>query len=321
MASLYRRSRERDATAPSVPVRNSTKLRGEYGGITVIRNGFATPLTSRSGGYFHLNKQAIFLAKVFANKLFDTGVTRDYELPLASLIWGKNDESCECFSAFLDSIMYVSVNQRLPVSREDESDFVVQLLVDLMAGDEFVDDNSSDELPPEYVVGRVWAERLDWAYAEEIGYSPIVICDQASATWMQVYETICRRDGQDFRRDLGLDNYVSSIIFIHEILLHPEIDDRVAVVDAIIRGMSDDNSVLLMHHEQSETYHLDDWECRDLGFQKIARSNLLIKDNHYRYPFGDKFTAGRNVSLAATAEHESWVLERWEDLIADHPSL
>ena len=77
----------------------------------------------------------------------------------------------------------------------------------------------------------------------------------------------------------------------------------------------------MMHHEQSEPYHLEGWECRDLGFKKIARSNLLIRDNHFRYPFSDEAPTGRDVTYVATAEHEEWLLEQWEKLIIDHPSL
>lgn len=178
-----------------------------------------------------------------------------------------------------------------------------------------------EELDPEFVVGRIWGERLDWSYAEACGYSNLEVCDAASGTWMQVFETLSSSGGDRFRRELNLDGFVSEIVFIHEILLHPEIVDRVAVLDAVFRSISTDNSLLLLYHEQSEPHHLEDWEFRDLGFKKIARSNLLLKDNHFRYPFGDEHPAGKTVEFVATAEHEHWLLENWDQLIADHPAL
>lgn len=222
--------------------------------------------------------------------------------------------------------MHLNINTRVPIARQCESDFVIQMLVDVMVPGEFNEvtlskDDDHEELEPEFVVGRMWAERLDWFAAERCGYSVAAICDQASGTWMQILETLCHRGGESFRKDLGIDSFVSEIVFLHEILLHPEIRDRTSIVDAALRGLSTDNSLLLMYHEQSQAYHLEDWECRDLGFKKIARSNLLLRDNHLRYPFGDHYGAGRRVDFTASAEHEIWLLERWEDLITDHPSL
>lgn len=245
------------------------------------------------------------------------------------------------------------------MAQTDELDFVVELMVDVLAHDDFGGDdedagdpeeiNDSDffnvaeaatdfdtreshvdpakrlnfdgKAESEFLVGRIWAERLEWFHAEECGFEVSSVCDARSGTWMQVLETLSRNAGRTLRKDLDLTNFVSDVVFIHEVLLHPDISDRVAVLDAAIKTMSSDNSLVLMYHEQSETRHLEDWECGALGFKKIARSNLLLKDNHFRYPFGDSHTAGREVNLVATAEHEAWILGQWEELITDHPSL
>ncbi len=222
--------------------------------------------------------------------------------------------------------MHINVNVRLPIARECETDFIQNVLVDIVASGTFGPSSplhasqAIREPSPEFVVGRVWAERLDWMRAEECGHDVLQICD-VSGTWMEVLETISRDGGRTFRKDLNLENFVIDIAFVHEILLHPEIVDRISVLDAALRGLSAENSLILMHYEQTEPHHLDDWECHELGFKKIARSNLLIKDNHFRYPFNDQYVAGRPVKFTATAEHEQWLFERWHDLITDHPSL
>ncbi|MEM7478568.1 MAG: hypothetical protein AAF483_26595, partial [Planctomycetota bacterium] len=184
------------------------------------------------------------------------------------------------------------------------------------------DENGASNLEgEEFLVGRLWAERLDWAYAEECGFSVLSVCDARSGTWMQVLETLTKGQGQKFRKELNLEHFVTDIIFIHEILIHPEVKDRVSLVASAIRGLSSENSLVLMYHDQSEEHHLEDWEDNDLGFKKIARSNLLLRDNHFQFPFAENHAAGRRVAFNATADHEDWVLEKWNNLVADHPSM
>ncbi len=251
-------------------------------------------------------------------------------------------------------MIHINVSCRTPIARLNEDDFVIPHRVDMLAPSGFADDSEDaseteahddedDQLVEdsflftthtdpewvsgantqriEYLIGRLWAERLDWFYAEECGFSVPSICDSRSGVWMQVLETISRNGGASFRKDLQLENFVSEVVFLHETLIHPEIQDRVALVAAAINAISSDNSLVLMFHEQSADHHLEDWECHALGFKKIARSNLLLRDNHFRFPFGESYTAGRAVDFEGTAEHESWIREHWHALLADHPSL
>jgi hypothetical protein len=215
--------------------------------------------------------------------------------------------------------MRVNVNIRVPLARVSETDFVIPMLADVIAPAAFEESEAeeSSEPSPEFLVGRVWAERLDWSLAESMGFSPVLICDAASPTWLSIYETLSNKRGDDFRKDLKLDNFVNDIIFLHEILIHPDVGDRVAVLDAVLNGFSGTDSLILMEYAQTSPHRMEDCEFRDLGFKKIARSGLLLKDNHYRYPFGDAHLGGRDVEFYGTAEHEEWLLERWDSLIFD----
>jgi hypothetical protein len=237
--------------------------------------------------------------------------------------------------------MHVNVNMRLPIARTTEADFVIPILVDVIAPGAFqevvkraqngsrlrgneagaIRGDAGEELTPEFVVGRIWAERIDWALAETCGYAGAEICDAASAIWQQVFSTISNKRSSGFRRDLQLDMGVEDLIFIHESLLHPEIQDRVAVMDCVLNSMMGMGSLALMHYEQGMNHHLEDWEYRDLGFKKIARTNLLLRDNHYRYPFGDLHIGGRELEFVASSEHEEWLVQNWDSLLTDHPSL
>jgi hypothetical protein len=219
--------------------------------------------------------------------------------------------------------MHLNVSHRVPIAREVETDFIVPIIIDVLddaaVSKETTDRDDANAERSEFVVGRLWAERWDLALSEECGYEPIHIAD-VSAVWQQVCETLMKGRKQ-FRSDLGIEGFVSEIVYLHELLLHPEIRDRVAVVDAMIRSLTGINSLVVMQYEQGESHHLEDREYRDLGFCKIARSNLLIKDSSLRYPFSDKHPAGKSVEVDATFEHEQWLLEHWEKLIIDHPAL
>ncbi len=217
--------------------------------------------------------------------------------------------------------MQINVNVRIPVARQSETDFIVPVLADVVAPGKFSGTGDQEDTDSEFVVGRMWAERLDWFLADSMGYNHLHICDAVSATWMQVYETIVTKRSSRFRKDLHLESFVTELLFIHEFLIHPDITDRLPLFDATLNGISGENSLVLMHYEQGLPHHFEDWEYRDLGFKKIARSNLLIRDNHYRYPFGDAHRGGRSINFSATAEQEEWLFEQWENLITDHPSL
>lgn len=217
--------------------------------------------------------------------------------------------------------MHIHVNSRNPIARSSDSDFVVPLLVNVIAQGKFSMESSADDRDSEYVVGRLWAERLDWALGETLGFHPVQLCDAASATWLQVYETLVSKKRIGFRRDLRLPDTVEDLVFVHELLIHPEVPDRLPVLDAALRAISGSRSLLLMQYSASPTPSVSNLELRDLGFKKVVRNNLLLRDNHYRYPFADTLQAGRDVDFEATAEHEEWLLDQWDCLVADEPSL
>jgi hypothetical protein len=191
-----------------------------------------------------------------------------------------------------------------------ESDFIVPVYIDALAPD-----SEDPESAEHYIVGRLWGERWDVSESDECGFNPIEIGD-ISPTWMQVVETLLK-SGQKFRSELGLDGYISDILFINEVLFHPLIEDRVPMIDAAIRALTGINSLVLMHYDQGEPHNLHDRELKDLGFKKIARSNLLLKDCSLRYPFGQKFPGGKQVELLSSQVQQQWLLEQWNKLVLD----
>ena len=172
----------------------------------------------------------------------------------------------------------------------------------------------------EFLVGRVWMEKLLLGEAEDAGFNMVLVCDAAGATWLNVLETLTKRGGTRFRRDLQLDGFIDDIVFMHELVLHPDIDDHVALVDAAIRAVSGPSSLVVAPYLGPDAQLLRDKDFKDLGFRKIANSDLLLRDNRLRYPFGDRFPAGRAVNFPANAEHEAWMLNKWESLDIDFPA-
>lgn len=235
--------------------------------------------------------------------------------------------------------MNLNISIRTPVARSKATDFIVELLVDFLAPDAFAAKADGDRHPQSqrnaslfpkaaeateesgYLVGRLWAERLDWLDVQECGQSLQAVCDARSGAWELVLSTLSRNGGATLRADLGLQAFMRDVIFVHELLVHPEVPDRLSLVAAGLAGCAGDSTLILMQHEQGQPHHLEEWECRDLGFKKIARSNLLIRDNRLQFPFANQFPMGRPVEFFATAEHEAWLLERWSELVTDHPAL
>lgn len=220
--------------------------------------------------------------------------------------------------------MFLKVNNRVPLHRRREADFVVPLVVDVLAEGSFLNADSTEDgrtsddahvAAGEFLVGRVEASRLEWCRIEDCSISVRQVCELVSPAWKQVFRTLTRK-GKGLRRDLLLDNFVYDIVAMERMLLHPEIVDRVAVLDAVLNATTNMNSLIIARYAPGQPHQLHDWEYHQLGFKKIARSDLLLRNNHLRYPFGDLHPAGRRVDFQANLEHETWFLSQWEELTA-----
>lgn len=226
-------------------------------------------------------------------------------------------------------MLFLNVNKRIPLVRETESDFVVPILVDVLAdvnSDHTISSSSGakDQVENQedrpYIVGRLWAECWEFEYSMQCGYSAIRVADSVSATWEDVVGTLMR-SGKRFRSDLDIDDYVTDILFLHKFLFHPDMDRPAVALDAILRALTNEASLVLAQYQPGHDKPWQDWEYRELGFKKIAGSSMLLRNCSYRYPLGDTHPAGKSIQIAASSAHESWVLEQWEQLVLDHPEI
>ena len=134
--------------------------------------------------------------------------------------------------------MDLRISYQWPLERSAHEHYMSCLSIDVVAEDEI-------STAP-YTVGKIEVDKLHWFAAQNDGWSLWEICDADSAGWAEVYEILTEagKDGQ-LRDDLRLEDFFCEVVFIHHFLLHPEIEDRVAVLDAAIRATTTDNSVVV----------------------------------------------------------------------------
>ena len=63
-----------------------------------------------------------------------------------------------------------------------------------------------------------------------------------------------------------------------------------------------------------DTSGLPEAELADLGFRKVAASDLIFRHSALRTPFGDRFPKGRDADAVAQPDYEAWVEREWNRL-------
>jgi hypothetical protein len=206
--------------------------------------------------------------------------------------------------------MELRVSYQWPLHKADFTDYLSKLSMDVLAEDEISQNR--------FIVGKIAVDKVHWADAQNNGQPLLEVCDADSAGWLEVYEMLseAETDGR-LSNELQLDDFFDEVVFIRDFLLHPDIEDRVAVMDAAIRATTTDNSVVVSWCEAPQNTNLTDQEFAELGFKKISGSSLIFRDNHFRYRFGDAFPGGRDVEFQGSPQREEWVLSRWDGEQAD----
>ena len=201
--------------------------------------------------------------------------------------------------------MHLRVSYEASLARADDHDYLTEIQVEVMA--------FAESPERQYVVGRLALDRLNWFDAKMDGRSLAAVCQANSPGWSDIYEILTDgSSGGEFRDDLKLEDFFAELFYIQRLVLHPEVTDRTAVVDAVIRAVTHDNSLVVMAYEPVASTPLSDRELGQLGFKKVCGQPLVLRDNHFRYPFGDRHPTGRDVRLSATADQENWVRRQWD---------
>jgi hypothetical protein len=205
----------------------------------------------------------------------------------------------------LARMIWLKIDSTVSSHRDDETDYMVSVNVDVFAHSEFTDD--------QYIVGKLSIDRCLWADAENEGFSLLEVCDCDSEGWLQVHQILTERGtDSELRSDLELTAYYTDVFFVYQILFHPDIKDRIAIMDAAIRAVTTMDSVVVMWRDAPQNTPLSDKEFAELGFRKVAGEHLVFRDNHLRNPFDDDYPRGREVEFEGTTEHEDWVTSKWD---------
>ncbi len=188
-----------------------------------------------------------------------------------------------------------------PVARTDLDDYLRHLEISVGCDGE-------DGLN-EYIVGKLAVDQILWAAALTDGVSLFDICDNDSQGLHEVH-TILTQGKQEFRPDLNIEEITRHVMFVYGALFHPSIYPyRQGILDAAL-NLFGEESLAVMWKDISG---LSEKELADLGFCKIASSELIYRHSALRTPFHDAHPTGQDAPDAvAKPEHSVWVTQEWK---------
>jgi hypothetical protein len=187
-----------------------------------------------------------------------------------------------------------------PVARTNLDDYVRELEI-------LVGCYDADGLN-EYIVGRLAMDQILWADALVDGVSLFEICDNDSQGLHEVHTILTKRK-QEFRPDLCIHEVTNHVMFLYGAVFHPSIHPyRQGILEAAFT-MCGEESLAVMW---KDTSGLSGAELADLGFCKIAGSELIFRHSALRTPFRDQFPRGQDGEVNAQPEYEEWVEEEWK---------
>jgi hypothetical protein len=188
-----------------------------------------------------------------------------------------------------------------PVARTELDDYVRHLEIGVACYDE-------DGLD-EYTVGKLAMDQILWADAVVDGVSLFEVCDSDSQGLHEVHVTLTK-GGQDFRPDLRINEVTDHVLFLYGAVFHPSIHPyRRGILQAAFTLFGEESLAVMW----KDTSGLSEPELADLGFCKVAGSDLIFRHSALRTPFGDRFPRGQgDDDVAASAEVEDWVEREWK---------
>lgn len=196
----------------------------------------------------------------------------------------------------------------IPVARTDLDDYVRHLEIRVGCYDE--------EGVKEYIVGKLAMDQILWADAIVDGESLFEICDNDSQGLHEVH-TILTKGKQEFRADLKINEPVDHAMFLYGAVFHPSIHAcRQAILDAAFRLFSEMSLAVMW----KDTSGLSEAELADLGFCKIAGSDLIFRHSALQTKFAEDHPTGLDANVVALPEYEAWVEQEWkrfDDLAGD----
>jgi hypothetical protein len=186
------------------------------------------------------------------------------------------------------------------VAWTDLNDYVRPLEISVVCYDE-------DGLD-EYTVGKLAMDQILWADAVVEGVSLFEVCDNDSQGLHEVH-SILTKGGHEFRPDLRIKEITSHVLFLYGVVFHPAVYPyRQGILQAAFTLFGEESLAVMW----KDTSGLSEPELADLGFCKIAGSDLIFRHSALRTPFGERFPKGQDADVAASANFEDWVEQEWK---------
>jgi hypothetical protein len=179
-----------------------------------------------------------------------------------------------------------------PVARIELDDYVRPLKIDVRCYD--------TDCLNEYTVGKLAMDQILWAQAQVDGVSLFEVCDNDSQGLHEVH-TILTKGKQEFRPDLRISEATSHVLFLYGAVFHPSIHPyRCGILDAAFTLFGEDSLAVMWR----DTSGLSEADLADLGFCKIAGSELIFRHSALRTAFADRFPRGQDADVEAEPEFE-----------------
>ena len=193
------------------------------------------------------------------------------------------------------------------VCRQDHADYVREIEIDVLSYDEDVEDT--------YIVGKITLNQILWLQAIVDGESLFEVCDADSQALLDIF-TILTKGETDFRKDLAIEDVTQDVLFIHRMILHPDVrSSRTGILEAALTLFGEASLAVMWMGDVDFTQA----ELAQLGFAKIAGTDLIYRHSSRRSQFCDENPRGLDCGLYARPEHEEWVKREWKQLIGYDP--
>lgn len=200
--------------------------------------------------------------------------------------------------------MRITETTSIITNRFDPIEMVQPIVIKIYA----CDDNGG-----EYQVGQLVGDAIHILQANESGHRMIDVLD--SHGWEIIYNQLFTTKGV-LRNELNFEFPIERFLLIYGIVLSPCLASvHCEVLEAIFE--SHPFQTLIGLSEVGDLISNDDLVA--LGFAKLARSEVLLRDNSLRSPFRQASSLEFFPALNPTLEDEEYVLQKASEYDVDLP--
>ena len=119
---------------------------------------------------------------------------------------------------------------------------------------------------------------------------------------------LCDNSGK-VRPEFEIDDVFIHVMFVYRVVLHPEILPHAkAILDAAVDLLGQDALIVMWRG----LGNVPDADLAEIGFRKIAGTELICRQSTLRSRFSEKYPRGQDVDVVGRPEFEQWVLEQWQ---------